>query len=38
MHEICPEEVPLQSSDADFRAALTSKPNAFAVLGSLKKG
>ncbi len=38
MHDTCPEEVPLQSSDADFRAALSSKPNAFAVLGSLKKG
>ena len=38
MHEICPEEVPLQSTDADFRAVLSAKPNAFAVLGSFIAG
>ncbi len=36
-HEVCPEPVKLASSDEDFKAALTQKPNAFAVLGSLKK-
>jgi uncharacterized protein len=36
-HEACPEHVKLASTDEDFKAALTQKPNAFAVLGSLKK-
>jgi uncharacterized protein len=36
-HEVCPEHVKLASTDEDFKAALTQKPNAFAVLGSLKK-
>jgi uncharacterized protein len=36
-HEVCPTPVKLASTDEDFKAALTQKPNAFAVLGSLKK-
>jgi uncharacterized protein len=36
-HEVCPTEVKLASTDEDFKAALTQKPNAFAALGSLKK-
>jgi uncharacterized protein len=36
-HEVCPTDVKLASTDDDFKAALTQKPNAFAVLGSLKK-
>jgi uncharacterized protein len=36
-HEACPGEVKLASTDEDFKAALTQKPNAFAALGSLKK-
>jgi uncharacterized protein len=36
-HEVCPGEVKLASTDEDFKAALTQKPNAFAILGSLKK-
>ncbi len=36
-HEVCPTAVKLASTDEDFKAALTQKPNAFAVLGSLKK-
>jgi uncharacterized protein len=36
-HEVCPTPVKLASTDEDFKAALTQKPNAFAALGSLKK-
>jgi uncharacterized protein len=36
-HDVCPSEVKLASTDEDFKAALTQKPNAFAALGSLKK-
>ncbi|MGA8515552.1 MAG: YceD family protein [Burkholderiaceae bacterium] len=36
-HDTCPGEVKLASTDEDFKAALTQKPNAFAALGSLKK-
>jgi uncharacterized protein len=36
-HDVCPGEVKLASTDEDFKAALTQKPNAFAALGSLKK-
>jgi uncharacterized protein len=36
-HEVCPGDLKLSSSDDDFKAALTQKPNAFAALGSLKK-
>lgn len=36
-HDICPTQVKLASTDDDFKAALTQKPNAFAALGSLKK-
>jgi uncharacterized protein len=36
-HEVCPVDVKLASTDEEFKAALTQKPNAFAALGSLKK-
>ncbi len=36
-HDVCPGDVKLASTDDDFKAALTQKPNAFAALGSLKK-
>ena len=36
-HETCPVNVKLASTDEEFKAALTQKPNAFAALGSLKK-
>jgi uncharacterized protein len=37
-HELCPEPPKLSVSDAAFEQALSAvKPNAFAVLGSLKK-
>lgn len=36
-HGVCPLPVKLASTDDDFKAALTQKPNAFAALGSLKK-
>jgi uncharacterized protein len=36
-HDVCPTPVKLASTDSDFKAALTQKPNAFAALGSLKK-
>ncbi len=36
-HEVCPVSVKLASTDEEFKAALTQKPNAFAALGSLKK-
>jgi uncharacterized protein len=36
-HEVCPGIVKLASTDDEFKAALTQKPNAFAALGSLKK-
>lgn len=36
-HEVCPGVVKLASTDEEFKAALTQKPNAFAALGSLKK-
>ncbi len=36
-HDVCPQPVKLASTDDDFKAALTQKPNAFAALGSLKK-
>jgi uncharacterized protein len=36
-HDACPVEVKLASTDEEFKAALTQKPNAFAALGSLKK-
>ena len=36
-HDVCPTPVKLASSDEEFKAALTQKPNAFAALGSLKK-
>jgi uncharacterized protein len=37
MHERCPQQVKLASSDQEFKAALAAKPNAFAALGELKK-
>ena len=37
LHETCPKKVKLASSSEDFEAALGEKPNAFAVLGVLKK-
>jgi uncharacterized protein len=36
-HAVCPQPVKLASTDEEFKAALTQKPNAFAALGSLKK-
>ena len=36
-HDVCPQAVKLASTDEEFKAALTQKPNAFAALGSLKK-
>ena len=36
-HDVCPKPVKLASTDDEFKAALTQKPNAFAALGSLKK-
>ncbi len=36
-HDVCPQPVKLASTDEEFKAALTQKPNAFAALGSLKK-
>jgi uncharacterized protein len=36
-HDVCPVNVKLASTDEEFKAALTQKPNAFAALGSLKK-
>ena len=36
-HEVCPSVVKLASTDEEFKAALTQKPNAFAALGVLKK-
>lgn len=35
-HELCPAPVKLQASSADYEAALTAKPKAFAALGELK--
>ena len=36
-HETCPQELPMQSSDADFEQASEEKPNPFAVLQGLRK-
>ena len=36
-HEVCPQELPMQSSDADFEQASEEKPNPFAVLQGLRK-
>lgn len=36
MHDVCPEAVPLASSDADFNQATSEKPNPFAALASLR--
>jgi len=36
MHEVCPESVPLASSDDDFEQANSEKPNPFAALASLR--
>jgi uncharacterized protein len=36
-HDVCPSVVKLASTDEEFKAALTQKPNAFAALGQLKK-
>lgn len=36
-HDACPEDVPMQSSDADFEQASNEKPNPFAVLHGLGK-
>lgn len=35
-HEVCPEPVPLASSDDDFEEANASKPNPFAALANLR--
>ena len=37
-HDVCPESVSLQSSDADFEQAIEDKPNPFAVLRGLDVG
>lgn len=37
-HSVCPVPVKLLSSSADFEAALSEKPKAFAALGELKLG
>lgn len=37
MHEQCPGDVVLQSSDEDFEAASAEKPNPFAALAGLRK-
>ena len=36
MHDVCPETVPLASSDADFEQANSEKPNPFAALSGLQ--
>ncbi|MBO0940847.1 DUF177 domain-containing protein [Acidovorax temperans] len=36
-HEECPTSVPLASSDDDFEAASSEKPNPFAALAALRK-
>lgn len=36
MHDVCPESVPLASSDDDFNQATSEKPNPFAALASLR--
>lgn len=36
MHDVCPEAVPLASSDDDFEQANSEKPNPFAALSDLK--
>lgn len=36
-HDVCPEDVPMQSSDEDFEQANGEKPNPFAVLQGLRK-
>lgn len=36
MHDVCPEAVPLASSDEDFNQATSEKPNPFAALASLR--
>lgn len=36
MHDVCPEHVPLASSDEDFEQANTQKENPFAVLQALQ--
>src|SRR5690606_12845544 len=37
-HEVCPEPVPMVSSDEDFDAASADKPNPFAALAALRTG
>ena len=37
MHEHCPGDVPMQSSDDDFESANTQKPHPFAALAGLRK-
>ena len=37
MHDVCPEAVPMASSDEDFEEASTEKTNPFAVLAGLRK-
>lgn len=36
LHEVCPETVPMTSSDDDFEAASAEKPNPFAALAALR--
>ncbi|MNY58062.1 hypothetical protein D3C86_1943550 [compost metagenome] len=36
LHDICPEAVPLASSDDDFEQANSEKPNPFAALAGLR--
>lgn len=36
LHEVCPEAVPLASSDEDFERANSEKPNPFAALAGLR--
>lgn len=36
MHDVCPEIVPLASSDEDFEQANSEKPNPFAALSDLR--
>ena len=36
-HEVCPQELPMESSTEDFEQANAEKPNPFAVLQGLRK-
>jgi uncharacterized protein len=35
-HEVCPSEVPMNSSDEDFEAANAERPNPFAALAGIR--